>query len=90
MERGICPKCHKEKRLTRHHYKPKRFFRRSNTIRLCRPCHNELETLIPIGRKMPVRFYYWVVKIFLEEGGTDNGMSKMRFRQFFTARLDFR
>jgi len=68
MSRGICPKCRKDKRLTRHHYKPRRFFRRSNTIKLCWNCHRELEILIPQYQKMPVKFYYWVVRNFLKGG----------------------
>ncbi len=66
---ALCPKCRKVKHLTKHHYRPKRFFRRSDTIRLCRGCHSELEMLIPQFEKKSVRFYYQIVKIFLEGGG---------------------
>lgn len=69
MRRGICPKCRKDRLLTRHHFKPKRFFRSSPTIRICRKCHDILETIIP-KEKMSVKFYFWIVKNFLE-GGED-------------------
>lgn len=63
---GLCPKCKKNKKLTRHHVKPKRFFRRSETIKICRGCHNELEELIPYQQKMPIKFYYRIIRNFLE------------------------
>lgn len=70
MRRGICPKCKRHKALTRHHIKPKRFYKTSKTVRICRKCHDVLETIIP-REKMSVRFYFWVVKNFLEGGERD-------------------
>src|SRR3990167_8885958 len=86
MQRAICPKCRTEKRISRHHYLPKRFWRRSPTIGLCRSCHSLLETFIPRYRKMPKRFYFWIVKTFLE-GGEGNAVYKVQIRQFFESGL---
>lgn len=70
MNVGVCPKCRRPcgegVQRTRHHIKPKRFFRGSReTIYLCRDCHNSIEKRIPLERKLPVNFYYLVVNNFL-------------------------
>ena len=68
---GICPKCRRFKRLTRHHIQPLRWFGHSDRIiRICRDCHNSIELLIPF-EKQPVKFYYQIVKIFLQGGESD-------------------
>ena len=68
---GVCPKCKKDRHLTRHHVKPKRYFKRSGTIKICRRCHDELESLIPYERK-PIKFYYRIIRIFMEGGHCGN------------------
>ena len=56
---GICPKCKRPKKLTRHHVYPKRFFRkkRPTVLYLCRKCHDKLELQIPVYPKQERVFY---------------------------------
>ena len=68
MFKDICPKCKKHKALTRHHIKPKRFFKSSQTIKICRHCHDDLEMIIPKRERLPIRFYYQIIRDFLRGG----------------------
>ena len=46
-DRKVCPKCGKLKKLTKHHILPKRYFdNETDTLYICRECHNLLEELI--------------------------------------------
>lgn len=46
-KKGICPKCSKNKTLTKHHILPRTHFKGSSKIvYLCRTCHDELEKYI--------------------------------------------
>lgn len=67
---GICKKCKKHKKLTKHHIFPSRHFKRRNNHFefLCRECHDDLETLIPY-RKMERWFYPFILKAFLDLRG---------------------
>jgi transcription elongation factor Elf1 len=65
----MCPKCKKDKPLTRHHIKPIRHFGKkhnNDTVLICRDCHDELEQIIPF-QLMPVMEYFKIVDLFLEE-----------------------
>ena len=65
---GVCEKCQKRKRLTNHHLYPKRFFGEIGPIkRLCRECHDLLETFIPTSTVMPKYFYEEIYDNFLRE-----------------------
>jgi len=69
MKNGECPKCKEEKPLTNHHVYPKRHYPGQFTnekflLRICRPCHDDLEKMIPHG-KQEHSFYANVVKKFL-------------------------
>jgi len=69
MKNGECPKCKEEKPLTVHHIYPKRHYPGQFTsekflLRICRPCHDDLENLIPNG-KQEHSFYKDIVKKFL-------------------------
>ena len=62
-----CPKCHIEKKMTKHHVFPKRHFGTKDNKKvflLCRDCHDKLERLIPF-EVMPKEFYPAVIKAFL-------------------------
>ena len=63
-----CPKCGKEKAMTRHHIYPIRHFGKGKHNKelylLCRTCHDNLERLIPF-EVMPVEFYSAVIQVFL-------------------------
>lgn len=66
---GICPKCKEHTLLTRHHYRPVRFFGRQNNkqiLLICSDCHSMLERLIPQREQMPVTFYFSIVELFLK------------------------
>ena len=69
IKKARCPKCDRYRKLTKHHYFPRRFFgngtRNNDTIELCRECHDELEELIPFEDVMPKSFYINVVEEFL-------------------------
>jgi len=58
---GVCYKCGKLRKLTRHHIYPVCFFgrgRKNNTIwKLCEQCHKKIEALIPKDKKMPKKWY---------------------------------
>jgi uncharacterized protein YlaI len=41
--RKTCPACMQVKVLTKHHILPKRYFRNSPIMELCRECHDALE-----------------------------------------------
>ena len=58
-QKGVCPKCFKVHKLTKHHVLPKRFFGfNHNVLHLCRDCHDEIDTLIPQYTKMEEDFYF--------------------------------
>ena len=64
----MCPKCHRNVRLTRHHILPKRFFKGSgDRILICRLCHDELELRIPQKTKLTEEEYYQILYKFLKE-----------------------
>jgi hypothetical protein len=63
-----CEKCRTRRRLTRHHVLPRRFFGSPDDAPicvLCRPCHDELERLIPLKVEMPIPFYWTTLFRFL-------------------------
>jgi hypothetical protein len=63
-----CPGCKRRTKVTRHHILPKRFYgspANAPILKLCRGCHNDLETLIPTLPKMPFHFYWNVIFIYL-------------------------
>lgn len=65
-----CPKCKKEKPLTRHHVFPVRVYGRKDNeeyFYLCRECHTKLEETIPFE---PVKKYLYPLFVlrFLQEG----------------------
>lgn len=60
-----CPRCKREKKLTRHHIFSRRHFGhipklRKKVIKLCRECHDILEERIPF-EKQPLDFYERIV-----------------------------
>ncbi len=65
----ICPVCNKNKKLTRHHILPKRFFGkkkyRKEILMVCRKCHDRIEMNIPRGplRIQSDKFYYRVLNL---------------------------
>ena len=64
-----CPCCDFVGILTKHHIYPKRHYGKHHSTALfwlCRICHNELETHIPIQR-MSHDFYPQILHIFREE-----------------------
>ncbi len=68
MKTGICPKCREVKELTTHHLFPRRFYgtkQNKKVLLICRSCHNRLETFIPQKEKMPDKFYFEIVELFL-------------------------
>lgn len=71
-----CPKCMEHKVLTRHHILPKRYFKNSPILELCRECHDALEQEILqaeriTGRqkKLKRHEYYRVLIRFMRGGG---------------------
>ncbi|MDA3815585.1 MAG: hypothetical protein PF549_04430 [Patescibacteria group bacterium] len=72
--RGICPKCFKLKRLTKHHILPKRFYKRNDhTIYLCRDCHDEIEVILERlecdnSGRLKHHHYQEVIKRFIRGG----------------------
>lgn len=63
-----CEKCRTRRRLTRHHVLPRRFFGSPDDAPicvLCRPCHDELERLIPLTEMQPIPFYWITLFRFL-------------------------
>ena len=58
-----CQKCGSNYKMTSHHQFPKRHFRHSPLIDLCRKCHDEIEKLIPY-EKMSESFYIKVTEMF--------------------------
>ena len=52
---GICLKCYKIKKLTRHHVYPRRFFKNQKKpviVMMCWDCHQGLEKQLP---KYPIK-----------------------------------
>ena len=65
FRRGVCLKCKKNKRLSRHHVLPLRHYGENNSIiLLCFDCHREIEKLIPRGKRSK-QFYRKLTKDFL-------------------------
>lgn len=70
---GHCPKCGEHGKLTRHHYKPVRFWGRlhnNEVIYLCWDCHRRLEVLITASegkprQQLPEPFYFAIVEAYL-------------------------
>ena len=55
MKLGVCPKCFRIRKLTRHHCNPIRFFKKRNNqsvLYLCKDCHREIEKILPQHRKL--------------------------------------
>jgi hypothetical protein len=70
-----CPKCMQVRVLTKHHILPKRYFRGSPVIELCRQCHDALEQEILQAervtgrqRKLKRHEYYQVLIRFMRGG----------------------
>ncbi len=61
---GFCAGCCKMKVLTNHHIFPKRVYKHSPIFKLCRPCHDALERLIPY-RKVEKHKYIEILKNFI-------------------------
>jgi len=66
MSKEECPKCKQRKILTKHHIYPKKHFKKSDTFKLCRECHDELHKIIP-QQKMPKFMYEYILARFLTE-----------------------
>ena len=64
---SMCPKCLEMKHLTKHHIYPKRYYKGSPIIRICRECHDELEQHIPVREKFKKRFYVEILQFFLSK-----------------------
>ena len=63
-----CPKCKKEKKMTRHHIFPIRHFGKEGNNKvflLCRDCHDKLEHYCIPQELMPKEFYPAVIPMFL-------------------------
>lgn len=73
-KKGVCPKCFKVRVLTKHHVLPQRFYgRNSNTIYLCRNCHDKIEIILSRlecdnGGRLKHRHYLQVIKDFIRGG----------------------
>jgi hypothetical protein len=68
---GSCPVCKQdycEKNWrTRHHILPKRFFHGVGGLYiLCRKCHNKLELLIPVKRRLEEYEYREILFLFIK------------------------
>ena len=67
---GRCPKCRRMRPLTDHHIVPRRIRDNDETIRICRPCHDELEKFIVVLEKQLLRkhesLYVRALSLFLE------------------------
>jgi len=66
--KGICPKCGKDMKLTKHHILPKRHFggRNNNLLFfLCRQCHSKLELDISQTKILTTLEYYQIIIRFL-------------------------
>ncbi|MFH0852199.1 MAG: hypothetical protein V1845_01155 [bacterium] len=70
-----CIKCRRSESRTTHHIFPKRFFGNGNinklTFEVCRPCHDEIERLIPFQER-PKSFYIRIVWQWLLSNGHGN------------------
>lgn len=68
---GRCPACRKIVPLSRHHVMPIRHYGKGkhneHIVLLCRPCHNELEILIPLKERLPTWKYFAIVAKFIKE-----------------------
>jgi len=64
---GICPKCGKDMKLTKHHILPKRHFgsKSKRLLFICRECHSDLETLIPLTKVLTELEYFQIIIRFL-------------------------
>lgn len=84
---GCCPKCFKVRPLQRHHYLPKRFFKRNNTtqiLHLCNLCHKEIEEILPQYRKLTKEEYLDIHKKWLRgEEVSVYPLRKKKFEKFW-------
>lgn len=65
----LCPSCKKITEGTRHHILPVRFFgsnENSPILYLCRPCHDEIEKLIPQFTRLDRDEYFQIAVEFLQ------------------------
>jgi hypothetical protein len=54
--------------LTDHHVYPQRFFRRNDSkLKICRGCHDEIERLIPLVKKLDKQTYLAITKAWLTD-----------------------
>lgn len=54
---GVCEKCHSMMELTRHHILPRSMgggWENTNITLVCRPCHDELDAAVGVGKKPPL------------------------------------
>jgi len=68
---GVCPKCFRTGRLTKHHVFPKRYFgngkKNSSVLYLCGECHHGrtgIESVLP-QRKLNKEDYIVITKVWL-------------------------
>lgn len=68
-EKERCPKCGNMRKMTIHHVLPKRFFHGDGQkFKLCRVCHDELETHIPCEPPLHPSEYIRILTRFLRGG----------------------
>lgn len=74
--KGRCPACKRVGRLTRHHLLPRRFFGNGNhnehIALLCKQCHREVESRIPIETRLNEWQYFAIVAKYLKEKSHDD------------------
>ena len=75
VNKKVCPACLVPKVLTKHHILPKRYFKSSPILELCRECHDALERSIETneaysGKRKRLRRneYYRILIRFLRGG----------------------
>jgi len=79
----ICPKCLRAKKPTSHHVWPKRFFGGAGPLlKLCRECHDNIESLIPATQRLSTAEYETIARNFLvQPRRRDTSMSQFAFRR---------
>ena len=74
--KAVCPRCNHLRQKTIHHILPKRFFHgKGDTEDICRPCHNDFETILlkyefvnGKRRKLPIWMYRELFNMFILVG----------------------
>ncbi|HRF70623.1 MAG TPA: hypothetical protein PKV66_04260 [Candidatus Pelethenecus sp.] len=60
-----CARCGTRSCPSKHHILPRRHFKSSLVVYLCRDCHDEIERMIP-PEPMPIPFYWRITRTFIQ------------------------